>query len=570
MAKQNTIDTVTDKSLRQPASVGKENSSVHRIGINSRAVIASSTGALLLFLITYLLRMDSVVGLYTDDAWYVLLGKALATGHGFTLINSPSPGIFPSLYPPAYPFLLSLIWRLNPQFPQNVWMLKSVSIIAMAGAGIAVYLYLRRLRDLSHYQSLGIALAAVTCPAMVFLLTSNVLSEGVFTLATVLTLVAAEQAVRTCGKKMWSYTLLSAALASFAYLTRSIALALIIAVFVYLLRERLIRLAVFFALGIVLFVGPWKFYAMAHAPTPVQLAEQGGYISQNYSTQFWQRKASVISSGWITAADLPHRVWRNLVKITGHSIEVVILGAFHQDDADEDALGIGSFILSALVIAGVILAVRERVTLLEIYVALTIMIIVLWPWDPLRFVLPLSPFVIYYLFRGVRGLYDLLQRRQPPSNLQVQAIVLASVIWCLVALNTFGNVRRSMALHGPQDGHPEQNLIFDESRKMLIWAREHLPDNAVIASDNPALVYLFTGRRTISSDEPDKNVDKWNKLGVRYTVGPWNQQFILATPFSPEGKYKTIYQSDRRANLQVVDFGPKVLTLPWETLVSRE
>ena len=71
----------------------------------------------------YVLRLNAIVGLFVDDAWYVLLAKALATGQGYTLINSPTAGILP-LYPPGFPALLSLFYRLSPHFPENLWLLK--------------------------------------------------------------------------------------------------------------------------------------------------------------------------------------------------------------------------------------------------------------------------------------------------------------------------------------------------------------------------------------------------------------------------------------------------------------
>ena len=44
-------------------------------------------GALLLVAATYAARVDRVAGLYVDDAWYVLLAKAIASGDGFRLLN---------------------------------------------------------------------------------------------------------------------------------------------------------------------------------------------------------------------------------------------------------------------------------------------------------------------------------------------------------------------------------------------------------------------------------------------------------------------------------------------------
>src|SRR5215813_1053102 len=92
------------------------------------------TAATLIFLAIYILRLDQVVGMVVDDAWYVLLAKALATGQGYRIINAPGAQIMP-LYPPGFPFLLSFVFRIAPQFPENYWLLKAVSIAAMMGTG---------------------------------------------------------------------------------------------------------------------------------------------------------------------------------------------------------------------------------------------------------------------------------------------------------------------------------------------------------------------------------------------------------------------------------------------------
>jgi hypothetical protein len=105
-----------------------------------KTLFVATTTAMVLVLAIYLLRLDHVVGLYGDDGWYALLAKALATGQGYTLINLPTSEIKPA-FPPGFPFLLSLAWRLAPQFPQNLWLLKAVSIMAMFGVGLVAYYY---------------------------------------------------------------------------------------------------------------------------------------------------------------------------------------------------------------------------------------------------------------------------------------------------------------------------------------------------------------------------------------------------------------------------------------------
>src|SRR6184192_2294375 len=59
------------------------------------------------------------VGGFFDDAFYVILAKSLATGHGYRNLNLPGAP-FASHYPPGYPLFLSALWRLWPTFPANV------------------------------------------------------------------------------------------------------------------------------------------------------------------------------------------------------------------------------------------------------------------------------------------------------------------------------------------------------------------------------------------------------------------------------------------------------------------
>ena len=75
------------------------------------------------------------VGAYEDDAIYTLLAKALASGEGYRMINLPGTPAA-THYPPGYPFLLSLLWRVWPEFPDNVVVFKFANAVLLAaGAG---------------------------------------------------------------------------------------------------------------------------------------------------------------------------------------------------------------------------------------------------------------------------------------------------------------------------------------------------------------------------------------------------------------------------------------------------
>src|SRR5690242_1713578 len=268
MAKRKNVKQHHPDPLEPPVQTeSKEPQSTSKLNLWPAAAAA---GAGAIFIIIYSMRLDKVVGMFQDDAWYALLGKALATGQGYTLINSPTPGILP-LYPPAFPFLLSLAFRIAPQFPQDLWLLKSVSIVAMLVAGIACYYYFTKYRNLPTYLALAIAAVVALNPGLVFLATSSLMSECVFTLAQMAALVAVERCVAARdGGPFWLFALLAAAATSWAFLTRSMAAGLILAALVYLLKERLFKSAVVFAVGVALLAGSWTLYSRAKAPTSEQ------------------------------------------------------------------------------------------------------------------------------------------------------------------------------------------------------------------------------------------------------------------------------------------------------------
>ncbi len=379
MVKSNQVEV----AIQDRANEGKQKRG-HELMPRRWPAIMSGAGALLLFILTYILSVDRVVGMFVDDAWYVLLAKALATGQGYTLINSPSPGILP-LYPPGFPWLLSLAYRLGPEFPQNVWLFKSISIAAMLGVAIVSYRYFVRYRGLPHHVALGIATATAVSPPLVFFATTTVMAEGVFMVSQLLAIVVIERCVHV-GKsgRAWHYALLGAALASFAFLTRSIAFALIFAAFVYLVKEHLLREALIFAVGVVFVVGPWMLNVRMHAPTAEQRMEQGGLIVDDYMTHFWRIQAGEAYSGTASVKDILARILMNTVRIVRSDVGagfVAPLIAFIKFRSVRAGEGF-SFILSILAIAGFVSVARERITLAEIVVALSLMIIVAWPWLP--------------------------------------------------------------------------------------------------------------------------------------------------------------------------------------------
>lgn len=534
---------------------------------STRVTQIAASGAFALFMTIYLLRLDQVVGMIVDDAWYVMLARALATGEGYRLINSPSPGIQPS-FPPGFPALLSIFYRLSPDFPDNVWLLKSVSIAAMLGVGIVAYLYFKRYREMPDSIAFGLAMATAIYPAMVFLATSSVMSECVFTLAQLAAILAIERS-RADGNARWRYIAIGGALASFAFLTRPAGVSLLVAVAIYLLKERAIRSAVIFAAIVTLFVGPWIAYSRSHTRLPEHRVEAGGIV-QSYKTTFWQRVAGDPFSGVITFEELPDRIRNNMAEVARYNIGgLVIYSSFRGIEPGQQVIIGGghkafSLTLMLLTLIGFVSSARRRVTLAEIVVPFSMAVTVLWGWEQFRLLLPLVPFLLFYLLIGFRGAIRLSQRLISAQEPGEHWVTLKVIIWVIVAANVYANVSY---IHRRYASDPADRLrwisAFEENEAMIKYIGERLPRDAVIATQNPALVHLYTGHRTVVSDDPAGCWDIWKRMGVRYLA--YTSQYRLPDPEKAESRFQSVYRSRGALNLRVLDLGPASSRQPWDS-----
>lgn len=538
--------------------------------VNRGFIFAGFCAAVAVFLAVYLLRMDRIVGLFVDDAWYALLAKSLATGQGYQLINSPSPGIFP-VYPPVYPFLLSLVYRLWPDFPNNAMLLKSVSVAAMFVVGVASYKHFNRDRQWPQLLSLICALTVTLMPGLVFLATSSAMSECVFTCFQLLAVLVIESAAQAEDTKTETRNvILGGALAAITFLTRSIGLAVIGAGFVYLLKERKWRSAAVFALAVMIVAGPWTLYSRNHQPTAEQRTEQGGMIVQDYSAQFWQQRAGDTSSGKIELGSLPDRMWANAMKIVGNNTIMIFAPMFHRSPkiSGEETLETGktshglSYLLGLFLLLGFAFSVRRRLAVAEITVAFTLLITCAWPWDTFRFLLPLTPFLLAYLLEAFRGTRDFINQKMEVKATGTPWRAMAVVTGLLLALLIYDH---SIYLAKRSDLSRAEYLpwraIFNENLEALKWIKEKTPEDALVCSLNPAMVYMYTGRKSVASNNPEANWENWKRLNVRYYA--YLSVYPIADPGMGEGRFDQVYRSKKSLKLRVMDLGRKEARLPW-------
>lgn len=528
-----------------------------------------------LFLLTaglYGSRLNLVVGLVGDDAWYGVLGQSLATGQGMQLISSPVPGILPT-YPPAFPLLLAVFLRWLPFTAENLWWLKLLSITAMWGIGVATYRYCRLVCQLPQPIATTIAVITTWMPAFVFLATSTLMSECVFTLAQLLTVIVAEKALQKADQPTaWRWWVGAGLLASWVFLTRSIAISLLVAVVLYLLKARRWQAIVIFTGTTVLFIAPWMWYSRAHA-TPAELKRlHGGNVVFTYGDQMWMKRAAMLSSGTETVQDLPARFWRNMQNMAVRDWCGMLFPALlrrPQESGEEtfslgvsDAIGGGnmeggtttaivSTTLFLLTLLGFITIARRRITLAEILLPCSLGIILLWPWWTFRFVIPLAPFLLHYLLIGLVTFAQFLSQYLRRPSLNDQWALPRIVFGCILALYGYDHLSY---IHTQMRG-PEVNAWiseYHESTAVLEWMRTHLPPDAIVAASNPARVFLHSGHKGVACDKPLQNWEAWKQIGVRYLVVL--QSHGMTALDGQEKVFPVLHRSPN--NMRVIDLGP--------------
>ena len=274
------------------------------------------------------------VGVFQDDAIYVVLAKALATGDGFRMINMPGAP-HATHFPPGYPLLLAALWKLFPSFPDNIVVFKFVNAVFLAGTAAFTY---RVSRSHCGLDVVGASVASVvgTISVVVLLITGVVLSEPLYVFLMIPTLIVTERAAEDGEVKS---AVAAGTLIGVLALVRTVGVFLIPAALVVMLARRRWRAALVLAAVIAAFIIPWQLWVWAYqseTPGPFvgKYGAYGSWLAEGYragglpfARAVLARNASELFGffGYITMPVSPY--WPRLVSL-GTVLGVVGVGAF--------------------------------------------------------------------------------------------------------------------------------------------------------------------------------------------------------------------------------------------------
>lgn len=414
-----------------------------------------------------------VCGVFHDDAIYVITGKALAQGYGYRLINLPGAPL-QTKYPILYPALLSVIWKLWPSFPGNLLAMQWLSLLAGAGTVALAYLYLVRF----GYASRKVALVSgLFCASSAYFLyfSTLTLSETPYSLISIAALWAFERQLRLSEVKPGSQIVLGLLLA-LPFLTRVIGLVLVPAALLTLyLSGRRIR---WVSLGAAFIVLPWILWMLV-----------GPKWAQNQVNTYYTNYV-----GWWSSFGLLSLTKLFLLNILYMTISFTTISFAILDELVQrfGILFIGPCICIILItLIGIIRGFKAR-QILPYYLIGYLCVILVWPWPPKRFIIPVLPFLLSFLFKEMGRI---AQKYRLLSNRKLLVTICLIILWGgnLTSVYQAGNTSRAMGY--PYNSSLKEPIYWSSFEAIFRWIKNNTQPEDILACGFDSMVYVYTGRR---------------------------------------------------------------------------
>jgi hypothetical protein len=414
------------------------------------------------------------VGVVQDDGMYVVLAKSLATGQGFRWINIPGAPAA-THYPPGYPALLALLWRIAPAFPANVILFKAVNAGLLAFAtGWLVVLARARFNFAARTGALVAVLGGVAIPTLV--LSTLVMSEMLFLALLVPSLLYAERVLSSApaDERMRDVSTLGVAAVALM-LVRTHGIAFAAAVVVALSLARRWRGLGVFATTTIVGMLPWQIWKAAHrgvVAEPLRGAYEsyGGWLLNG-------THGNPVALAARTIARTSNELFAMTVQLSTAGLPTVPLRV----------VVVGTAV--ALVAVGLV-AIRRSARVTALFFAAYLGVILLWPFTPARFVWGVWPIVLLICAAGVHGVV----RWRPTTRVTNAArMAVAASVLCMFAGYGVYSVRGYRGRWWSSIPRSTAPLVGPS----ILWALEHTKPTDIVATVDEPMMYLYTGRLAV-------------------------------------------------------------------------
>jgi hypothetical protein len=445
-------------------------------------------------------------GVYYDDGIYLALAEALADGEGY--VYAHLPGAIPGVkYPPAYPAVLAGALQVLPGYPDNLYALKALNALFIGLAAALSFLVFVAAWDVrrsagptSAHGDAGVVLPDVPLEKPI----ARTVVLGVFAAATLLGYTSAQTmtlATVLMSEPLWLVTVfgtlwlagrrgtspfLLGLVASTAFLTRSIGVTLIGAVVLAELlawrparigRGRRLGRGGLVTLGAGLPVAAWTAWSRAHAAeVPAPLAGQYGTYGHWFDAALGDdplaRLPEIVGAHWTPLFTNIEMLW---VPNASALVASVVLGA----------LGVATLV-------GLVRVARRNLAL-ALFPLLYLLVVMVWPFEPDRFVYAILPALTLFLATG-----GLVLAEQARRDLPVWGGPLVAIVAGLLLFNTTAHEVEAHQKRAWSDFQATPAAVFEPLNE---WIRDNTEPDAIVAAVLDPHVYWETGRRAVPNSQ---------------------------------------------------------------------
>jgi hypothetical protein len=456
------------------------------IGISSRTslmLFIVLAGASVLY---YAAISPQQFGSFHDDGIYVTTAKALATGKGYRITSLPYEPA-QTKYPPFYPFLLSLIWRLSPNFPQNLVLMMVLSVVATVSFLALSFRYLTRQGYAPSWEALAVvALTAINWRTMI--LATSIFTEMIYGVLSILALSIAEKVAKRKGD--WIASMGLGVVMGLAFLTRSSGAALLLAVGVYFIAGKRFKSAVPpLAVGAMFVIGwvGWCYFERTTA-TGLNVAYYTSYLAhlREVVTELQAQDQT-----WIVIVLLGFLA-KNALMLIVVSVPVVCLGIDYNW-----VLYLGFTFL--FVAAGFIRDTFRGLRMLHVYIICYLVMHLFWvpflSYD--RFLIPILPFLLLWLLRELRTMAQLVRREMASGTAMIRKASAGLIGLALAAVVAAGIYSYVSGLYFPlASGSIRKEVGPPPADKQTVeWINSNTAATDILVCNHDPMYYLYTGRK---------------------------------------------------------------------------
>lgn len=421
------------------------------------------------------------MGAYHDDALYLETAKALAEGQGYRILSLPDKP-YQTKYPPGLPFLMSLVWRMDPQFPEN---LSKLTALCWSMLPIYVFLLYRVLSQWGFAPLEAAAMCVLTALSPHFVLASMMtMSEmtfGVFSLISIWCLVRA-----TSGESAGSETkllMLAGFAGGLAFLTRTQGIALAMGAMLFFAWKKQGRNALAYGSVFGTAVLGWLIWTRTHAyhgsdPVTIYYVD---YVRFYAASVEWQ--------------EIPKLLWINLDSILANTASLLFA-----DIPVQTSWRMFAWVIAAASVSGLVRLVKQTHQYHVAFYALAAFVLLLpWNWPPNeRYLIPIWPAIVAGFYCELRHLVEACRTvfKRPEVSQKIAAVGIfsfAAAACILMVRSNYDGTLNNLPL--VYQSYAEATAARAPAYE---WIRKNLPQDAQLLAYDDPLLYLNTGHRGLA------------------------------------------------------------------------